>query len=211
MHAFCMQPFCVHCILKGLCRDIRGLLRLPAERLLANGIVAGGFLAYFLFWHPSYSQLYFVLIAIMFMNLLAVDQVTTVRTRAGKAFCTLCGAVGLATSAVLVINFTGSGMALPAGAFRDIIPKYPYVSTASAGDEAAMKWLQSNTPQDAVFATNRIHSMANLPFLAQCGTTFIFAAAERRKSSLRHSKIPGHHAAALFFRSSPPAAAFRQS
>ena len=24
-----------------------------------------------------------------------------------------------------------------------------------------MKWLQSNTPQDAVFATNRIHSMAN--------------------------------------------------
>ena len=62
--------------LKGLCRDIRGLLRLPAECLLANGIVAGGFLAYFLFWHPSYSQLYFVLIAIMFMNLLAVDQVT---------------------------------------------------------------------------------------------------------------------------------------
>lgn len=45
----------------------------------------------------------------------------------------------------------------------DIIPKYPYVSTARrAGDEAAaMKWLQSNTPQDAVFATNRIHSMAN--------------------------------------------------
>ena len=75
LHAFCMQPFQFPLYLKGLCRDIRGLLRLPAERLLANGIVAGGFLAYFLFWHPSYSQLYFVLIAIMFMNLLAVDQV----------------------------------------------------------------------------------------------------------------------------------------
>lgn len=110
-----MQPFQFPLYLKGLCRDIRGLLRLPAERLLANGIVAGGFLAYFLFWHPSYSQLYFVLIAIMFMNLLAVDQVTTVRTRAGKAFCTLCGAVGLATSAVLVINFYRQRDA-PAGA-----------------------------------------------------------------------------------------------
>ena len=58
LHVFCMQPFQFPLYLKGLCRDIRGLLRLPAECLLANGIVAGGFLAYFLFWHPSYSQLY---------------------------------------------------------------------------------------------------------------------------------------------------------
>lgn len=177
LHAFCMQPFQFPLYLKGLCRDIRGLLRLPAERLLANGIVAGGFLAYFLFWHPSYSQLYFVLIAIMFMNLLAVDQVTTVRTRAGKAFCTLCGAVGLATSAVLVINFTGSGMRQLARNL-DIIPKYPYVSTASAGDEAAMKWLQSNTPQDAVFATNRIHSMAN----ASDGISSLYTAMSGRQA-----------------------------
>ena len=177
LHAFCMQPFQFPLYLKGLCRDIRGLLRLPAERLLANGIVAGGFLAYFLFWHPSYSQLYFVLIAIMFMNLLAVDQVTTVRTRAGKAFCTLCGAVGLATSAVLVINFTGSGMRQLARNL-DIIPKYPYVSTASAGDEAAMKWLQSNTPQDAVFATNRIHSMAN----ASDGISILYTAMSGRQA-----------------------------
>ena len=177
LHVFCMQPFQFPLYLKGLCRDIRGLLRLPAECLLANGIVAGGFLAYFLFWHPSYSQLYFVLIAIMFMNLLAVDQVTTVRTRAGKAFCTLCGAVGLATSAVLVINFTGSGMRQLARNL-DIIPKYPYVSTASAGDEAAMKWLQSNTPQDAVFATNRIHSMAN----ASDGISSLYTAMSGRQA-----------------------------
>ena len=114
---------------------------------------------------------------VSFMNLLAVDQVTTVRTRAGKAFCTLCGAVGLATSAVLVINFTGSGMRQLARNL-DIIPKYPYVSTASAGDEAAMKWLQSNTPQDAVFATNRIHSMAN----ASDGISSLYTAMSGRQA-----------------------------
>ena len=60
----------------------------------------------------------------------------------------------------------------------DIIPKYPYVSTASAGDEAAMKWLQSNTPQDAVFATNRIHSMAN----ASDGISSLYTAMSGRQA-----------------------------
>lgn len=177
LHVFCMQPFQFPLYLKGLWCDLRGLLNLSAERLLANGVVAGGFLAYFLFWHPSYSQLYFVLIAILFMNLLAVDQVTAVHTRGGKAVCTLCGAVGLATSAVLAINFAGSG-ARQLARNLDIIPKYPYVSTARAGDEAAMEWLRVNTPQHAVFATNRIHSMAN----ASDGISSLYTAISGRQA-----------------------------
>ena len=42
----------------------------------------------------------------------------------------LCGALGLATTAVLVVNFTGSGLR-QLGRNLDIIPKYPYVSTAT--------------------------------------------------------------------------------
>lgn len=76
-----------------------------------------------------------------------------------------------------MINFTGSGMRQLARNL-DIIPKYPYVSTASAGDEAAMKWLQSNTPQDAVFATNRIHSMAN----ASDGISSLYTAMSGRQA-----------------------------
>ena len=68
--------------------------------------------------------------------------------------------MGLATTVVLVINFTGSGMR-QLGRNLDIIPKYPYVSTVRAGDEEAMIWMRENTEQDAVFATNRIHTMAN--------------------------------------------------
>ena len=78
---------------------------------------------------------------------------------------------------MLVINFTGSGMRQLARNL-DIITKYPYVSTASAGDEAAMKWLPSNTTQDAVFATNRIHSMAN----ASDGISILYTAMSGRQA-----------------------------
>ncbi len=157
---FCMQPLQTVLYAKVLWRDVRGLWRLPAERLFAHGMVAGGFLAYFLFWHPSYSQLYFALTAIFFYNLLAADALAAPVQRGARALRTACGAVGLATTMVLLVNFTGSGMRQLARNL-DIIPKYPYVSTARAGDEAAMQWLRVHTPQSAQFATNRIHSMRN--------------------------------------------------
>lgn len=158
-HCFCMQPFQFPLYVKGLAGDVKNLWRLPAPRLFANGVVAGGWLAFFLFWHPSYSQLYFALIAIFFMNLLAIDQLPRLKKGAFAKVVALCGALGLATTAVLVVNFTGSGLR-QLGRNLDIIPKYPYVSTATAGDEAAARWLRENTDGGAVFATNRIHSMA---------------------------------------------------
>ncbi len=156
---FLMQPLQFLLYLKGLPGDVRRLFRLPAERLFANGVVAGGWLAYYLFWHPSYSQLYFALIAIFFMNVLAVDALAGLRRGAFARCAVVCGAAGLVTTAVLCVNFAGSGMR-QLGRNLDVLEKYPYVSTAAAGDEAAMKWLRANAPQDAVFATDRIHSMA---------------------------------------------------
>ena len=107
----------------------------------------------------SYSQLYFALIAIFFLNLLAVDQLDKIRGLL-RRIVVIGGVLGLATTVVLVINFTGSGLR-QLGRNLDIIPKYPYVSTVRAGDEEAMLWMRENTPQDAIFATNRIHTMAN--------------------------------------------------
>lgn len=158
---FCMQPFQFPLYCHSLWRDVRRLWHLAPERLFANGVIAGGFLAYFLFWHPSYSQLYFALLAILFLNLLAVGELGAVSLRAAKIFLAGCGALGLATTCVLCINFTGSGLRQLARNL-DVIPKYPYVSTARAGDEEAALWLRENTPRTATFATNRIHSMANV-------------------------------------------------
>lgn len=174
---FCMQPFQFPLYCRALWRDVRRLWQLAPERLFAHGAVAGGFLAYFLFWHPSYSQLYFALLAILFMNLLTAGELSTVHTRPAKAFFTSCGAAGLATTLVLLINFTGSGLRQFARNL-DIIPKYPYVSTARAGDEEAALWLRAHTPQTAVFATNRIHSMAN----AADGISSLYSAISGRQA-----------------------------
>lgn len=61
---------------------------------------------------------------------------------------------------------------------------------------AAMGWRKGNA------AMRRVQVLADIcAFWAQCGTTFISAAAERRKSSLRHSKIPGCRRCRFIFRS----------
>ncbi len=158
---FLMQPLQFALYLRGLWRDVRGLWGLPVQRLFANGVVAGGWLAYYLFWHPSYSQLYFALIAIFFMNVLAVDALARLRRGAFARFAAVCGAAGFLTFGVLLVNFTGSGLR-QLGRNLDVIEKYPYASTATAGDEAAMEWLRANSAEDAVFATDRIHRMANV-------------------------------------------------
>ena len=95
------------------------------------------------------------------MNVLAVDALTRLRRGAFAHFAAVCGAAGFLTFGVLLVNFTGSGLR-QLGRNLDVIEKYPYASTATAGDEAAMEWLRANSAEDAVFATDRIHRMANV-------------------------------------------------
>ncbi|MEG1932679.1 MAG: hypothetical protein RR075_06180, partial [Pygmaiobacter sp.] len=157
LNFFCMAPVQVLLYGKGLLRDIRHFWELPAERLLAHGVVVGGVMAYHLFWHPSFSQSYFVFIAIFFVNLLAVDEIDQL----GKGFfqkaAACAAALGLCTTAVMYLNFAGSG-ARQLLRNLDIIEKYPYETVTTAGDETAMQWLNANTKSTVVFATNRIHA-----------------------------------------------------
>ncbi len=152
---FCMLPLQLPLYLRGLFRDIRGLFSLPAERLLVNGAAVGGALAYFIFWHPSYSQIYFVLFSVYCIDLLAADQLGRPMGRAAKRVMAVLGAVGLLTTAVLAVNFVGSG-ARQLLRNLDLIEKYPYPAVSSAEDEAAADWLRENTGTDEIFATNRI-------------------------------------------------------
>ena len=152
---FCMQPLQLPLYLRGLWDDVRGLFHLPAERLLINGAACGGAVAYFLFLHPSSSQLYFVLFAIFCINLLAADRVGRPAANPFKAMMVLLGGVGLLTTLVLCVNFVGSG-GRQLLRNLDIIPKYPYPAVVCAEDEAAMEWLSENAAPNDLFATNRI-------------------------------------------------------
>ena len=86
---FLMQPAQFLLLLRGLPADIKGLFKLPAERLLANGCIAGGMMAYFMFWHPSYSQVYFALLAFFFSSLLAADAAFKLKHGWAKALIAL--------------------------------------------------------------------------------------------------------------------------
>ncbi|MBQ7902145.1 MAG: hypothetical protein IJ362_00265, partial [Oscillospiraceae bacterium] len=60
---FMFAPLQVFIYLVGLVKDIRNLLHLDGVRLWANSMVAGGFMAYYLFDHYAMSQVYFAFLA----------------------------------------------------------------------------------------------------------------------------------------------------
>lgn len=178
-----MAPAAFLPYLRGLWLDIRHLFTLSGPRLFVNGAAAGGLLAYFLFDHPNYSQVYFFLAALLFINLLAVDQLPALvsffadRLRRRRIFAwaaAALAAVGLATAALLYVNIGGSGIR---AFLRDVgvLEKYPYPTVVTKDDEAAGVWLAQHTEEDGTsgawagkngshtaqktrFATNRIHS-----------------------------------------------------
>ena len=153
----CMAPLQFTLYLRGLGPDLRGILRLPAERLIVNGIAVGGAVAYFIFWHPSYSQIYFVLFALFAINLLAADRVGKPVRKTLRAVLAVFACVGLLTTAVLDVNFVGSGSRQLLRNL-DVIARYPYPAVASPEDEDAMEWLRANTDTGITFATNRINT-----------------------------------------------------
>ena len=150
----------------GLAGDLRHLFRLAPERIFANAAAGGGLLAYFLFSHPNYSQVYFFLAAVVFLNLLAVDQMDLllypVAGARGRGLVRRLGlfgaAVGLLTAVLLYVHIGGSGILY---FLRDtnVIARPVYETMALPDDEAAAVWLHDSTPAaGTMFATNRIDS-----------------------------------------------------
>lgn len=173
VQSFLMMPAAFPLFAKQAGGSLRRFGSLPAEKVFFNGVAVGGLMAYFWFNHPAMSQTYFLFAAVFFVNLLAVDTVDTLRRPAagspGKvnallkkgwvAFVAFFALVGFVTAGFLYINMVGSGarqIARNAG----VIEKYPYDAVVTPDDEAAMLWLKGNSPQDAMFATNRIHTGA---------------------------------------------------
>ena len=150
----------------GLVRDLRRLFRLAPERIFVHAAACGGLLAYFLFSHPNYSQVYFFLAAILFIDLLAVDQldllVYPVSGLRGQKLLRKLGilgaAAGFATALLLYVHIGGSGI-LYFLRDTDVIARPVYATMALPDDEAAAVWLHDNTAAaGTMFATNRVDS-----------------------------------------------------
>lgn len=158
VNVFCMMPFQFLLWLRGVPGALRRLSRLDPARILANGVVVGGFLAYHIFWHSSSSQAYFALVSMIYMTLLAVEQLDpALRQPVWGWLCRAAGAAAAFTTLMMVLVYGGQGAAQ---LWQDLGLREPVYTTAraTAADEEAMLWLASNSGSGVVFATNRTSS-----------------------------------------------------
>ncbi|MDL2324800.1 hypothetical protein LJC61_06605 [Ruminococcaceae bacterium OttesenSCG-928-A16] len=171
LQSFLMMPAVFLLFCKQVGHSLHHFGKLPAEKVFFNGVAVGGLLAFFWFNHPAMSQTYFLFASIFFVTLLVVDatdtlrwpkagQFTKVKTmvkKAGIALVAFFALVGFATAGFLYTHIVGSG-ARQVARNLGLEEKYPYDSVMTPDDEAAMVWFSQNSPKDAMFATNRIHT-----------------------------------------------------
>ncbi len=155
INAFCMLPCQMLLYVKGLWRDVRHFNKLSLPCFIANGCAVGGFLAYYLYWHVNSSQIYFALIAIFFLNLLAIDQIDRLRTVLGKALAILTALLGFFTTICLCIVFAGSALS-PILSNMGLAEASTSTKITTSADAQAMDWFATQTAIDVQFATNRI-------------------------------------------------------
>lgn len=152
---FCMLPFqCMLC-LYALPAAFHRLRQPDPARLLAAALSVGGMLAYHLFYHSSSSQIYFALLAMLCLSLLAAGAPERLPHGWKRIPVVLTGVAGLITTICLVFSFTGR--AVPSIAACIGLSSSPTSDMAvTSGDETAMQWFRENSSPTDIFTTNRI-------------------------------------------------------
>lgn len=158
LNTFLMLPFQTVLWFRGVPKALTNLTRLDAGRLLAHATAFGGFLAYHIFLHPNSSQVYFALLAMIFVSLLAVDELDRLQKKTVfSGLALLCGCVGLATTFFMVGTYGAQGVHQLL-ATTGVVEDFAGEGAVTAQDEEAMEWLKANTDCTLTFATNRTSS-----------------------------------------------------
>ncbi len=154
--AFIWAPFCAILYVISLVSSLKNIKKLSFMRLLVNAAAVGGMLAYFLFFHYSSSQTYFLLAAIYFMWFCGVELLPSIlKNRRLIAVSAIVAVVTLFGTATMVLPEMRTGVQVALRCL-ELRPQYPYYgNTVTAGDEQAALWLKENTDRDEIFATNR--------------------------------------------------------
>lgn len=155
---FLYQPLQTFVYLVTLPQDVKNLLRLEPERLLARGAAVGGVLAYCILWHESSSQIYFAFVAFYFMNLLAADLLPQQRAKPVQCLSAALLCVGLISSVCLYGGVAYRGCVRLANYAGHGTVEGEKYAPATAGDVEAMEWLAEAMPAADRFATNRINT-----------------------------------------------------
>lgn len=155
VNAFCMVPFQFSLWLTSLPHSIRHLFWLDPTRILCNGVVVGGFMAYHLFYHSSSSQVYFALLSIIVITLLAVEQLPILKK---KWYFTwpiwICLGISVITGGYMIAVYSTQGIQVLQQTMG-LTENTASTGRVSASDEEAMLYLKEHASAETVFATNR--------------------------------------------------------
>ncbi len=157
LQTICMAPFQTFTVFPRMVRDAFRLFKLPFEKLWFYAATAGGILAFFITYHEAFSQVYFIYVAIFFLNLLAVEYFDFTGLKLKNIIHYGLIALSCTTTLFFYINFGGSGIRQYLFHYN-ILEKYPYTWIVKAEDELAGNWLADNMRVGEQFVTNRTHT-----------------------------------------------------
>lgn len=135
---------------------LKNFKKLSFLELCVNAMFAGGVVAFLVFSHYSYSQVYFILIAIPVMWMCCCGSLGAAMKKSKFVTCALCGVIlctGVYNSLTLLPSARTGVQALLR--IYDLRSSDYDEANMTADDYHAMVWLRDNTDQDRVFATNR--------------------------------------------------------
>lgn len=181
---FCLPLLVLYLISLG--HSLMHFTALPLPVLTVNAFAIGGVLAYVLYNHYSFSQVYFALSAVPCAILAALpctqalaDLLTPRLSRAAAGL--LAAALLLCSCQQLYVcqDYLRTGVQ---AALRCLNLRESQVTERTITDEdwAAALWLQENSPTDAVFLSNR----NNKEFAAAEGVFHFYSAASQRQCYL---------------------------
>ncbi len=185
LQALLMMPAVVGawvCI--ALC-DCKRLLQQSALKLVLHAATVGGFVAYFIFTHYSSSQAYFAYLALYTAGLLVLESLPQLfgllRGSFGKLL-KICWLVVLLASMLTLLIQSASVVRQALQYFDEPVCKEG-VWALTAGEAEGCQWLAENMPEDALFATNRMHSSD-----AQEGLSNIYTGLSGRRAYMESFK-----------------------
>jgi len=157
LQTICMAPFQTFTVFPKMLRDVFRIFKLSFEKLWFYAAIAGGTLAFFITYHEAFSQVYFIYVAIFFLNLLAVEYFDFTKFRFKYIIHYGLIVLSCITTLFFYTNFGGSGIRQYLFHY-DILEKYPYRWCVKAEDELAGNWLRENMDDGELFITNRTHT-----------------------------------------------------
>lgn len=155
----CMAPFQTFVVVPRMFMDLVRLFKLSFEKLWFYAAIAGGTLAFFITYHEAFSQVYFIYVAIFFLNLLAVEYFDFSCFKIKRIIPYVLIALSYTTTLFFYTNFGGSGIRQFLFHY-DVMEKYPYIYCIKSEDELAGMYLRENMAEGELFITNRTHTGA---------------------------------------------------